>query len=201
MTVSLSSVALSTEIVPLSAPGGPPERSALSASAMPRTPCSPIPGVGRYLYALWCSLCEGTKNMPQLKAVKCSVKLRNQAVIQTGALFCIDFNFHVRHCLWRHAPTRSPISKTHSAQRQGSNGPSHWVPGGGWTTEQVKTIVPYEYYSVVRWIMLFTSAMADQCTFRPNNPWTTNQKSQTSLFCSSLFSLQICSDLPTVLFS
>ncbi|XP_034537338.1 endoplasmic reticulum junction formation protein lunapark-B isoform X2 [Notolabrus celidotus] len=35
---------------PLSAPGGPPERSALSASvlqgAIPRTPCSPIPGVG-----------------------------------------------------------------------------------------------------------------------------------------------------------
>ncbi|KAM8739176.1 endoplasmic reticulum junction formation protein lunapark-B isoform 3-T4 [Acanthopagrus schlegelii] len=38
------------EPVPLSAPGGPPERSALSASvlhgAVPRTPCSPIPGVG-----------------------------------------------------------------------------------------------------------------------------------------------------------
>ncbi|XP_008288499.1 endoplasmic reticulum junction formation protein lunapark-B isoform X3 [Stegastes partitus] len=38
------------EPVPLSAPGGPPERSALSASilqgAAPRTPCSPIPGVG-----------------------------------------------------------------------------------------------------------------------------------------------------------
>ncbi|KAI3362800.1 hypothetical protein L3Q82_001847 [Scortum barcoo] len=38
------------ERVPLSAPGGPPERSALSASvlhgAVPRTPCSPIPGVG-----------------------------------------------------------------------------------------------------------------------------------------------------------
>uniref|UniRef100_A0A667WPX6 Endoplasmic reticulum junction formation protein lunapark n=1 Tax=Myripristis murdjan TaxID=586833 RepID=A0A667WPX6_9TELE len=36
--------------VPLSAPGGPPERSGLSASvqqgAVPRTPCSPIPGVG-----------------------------------------------------------------------------------------------------------------------------------------------------------
>lgn len=35
----------------LSAPGGPPERSALSASVLhgpsPRTPCSPIPGVGR----------------------------------------------------------------------------------------------------------------------------------------------------------
>uniref|UniRef100_G3PDR4 Endoplasmic reticulum junction formation protein lunapark n=1 Tax=Gasterosteus aculeatus aculeatus TaxID=481459 RepID=G3PDR4_GASAC len=34
------------------APGGPPERSALSASvlqgAMPRTPCSPIPGVGMH---------------------------------------------------------------------------------------------------------------------------------------------------------
>ncbi|XP_073337896.1 endoplasmic reticulum junction formation protein lunapark-B isoform X3 [Pagrus major] len=38
------------EPVLLSAPGGPPERSALSASvlhgAVPRTPCSPIPGVG-----------------------------------------------------------------------------------------------------------------------------------------------------------
>ncbi|XP_047458079.1 endoplasmic reticulum junction formation protein lunapark-B isoform X3 [Mugil cephalus] len=38
------------EPVPLSAPGGPPERSAMSASvlqgAVPRTPCSPIPGVG-----------------------------------------------------------------------------------------------------------------------------------------------------------
>ncbi|XP_030297677.1 endoplasmic reticulum junction formation protein lunapark-B isoform X3 [Sparus aurata] len=38
------------EPVPLSAPGGPPERSALSASVLhgsvPRTPCSPIPGVG-----------------------------------------------------------------------------------------------------------------------------------------------------------
>ncbi|KAM9345401.1 endoplasmic reticulum junction formation protein lunapark-B-like [Symphorus nematophorus] len=38
------------EHVPLSAPGGPPERSALSPSvlqgAVPRTPCSPIPGVG-----------------------------------------------------------------------------------------------------------------------------------------------------------
>ncbi|XP_049455805.1 endoplasmic reticulum junction formation protein lunapark-B isoform X3 [Epinephelus fuscoguttatus] len=38
------------EPVPLSAPGGPPERSALSASvlqgAIPRTPSSPIPGVG-----------------------------------------------------------------------------------------------------------------------------------------------------------
>lgn len=38
--------------VPLSAPGGPPERSALSASilqgAIPRTPCSPIPGVGMH---------------------------------------------------------------------------------------------------------------------------------------------------------
>ncbi|XP_041803587.1 endoplasmic reticulum junction formation protein lunapark-B isoform X1 [Chelmon rostratus] len=40
------------EPVPLSAPGGPPERSALSASllqgAVPRTPCSPIPGVGMH---------------------------------------------------------------------------------------------------------------------------------------------------------
>ncbi|XP_044071074.1 endoplasmic reticulum junction formation protein lunapark-B isoform X3 [Siniperca chuatsi] len=40
------------EPVPLSAPGGPPERSALSASvlqgALPRTPCSPIPGVGMH---------------------------------------------------------------------------------------------------------------------------------------------------------
>uniref|UniRef100_A0A4W6BN93 Endoplasmic reticulum junction formation protein lunapark n=1 Tax=Lates calcarifer TaxID=8187 RepID=A0A4W6BN93_LATCA len=49
-SVSLSHVALPTEPVPLSAPGGPPERSALSASvlqgAIPRTPCSPIPGVG-----------------------------------------------------------------------------------------------------------------------------------------------------------
>ncbi|XP_029926114.1 endoplasmic reticulum junction formation protein lunapark-B isoform X2 [Myripristis murdjan] len=38
--------------VPLSAPGGPPERSGLSASvqqgAVPRTPCSPIPGVGMH---------------------------------------------------------------------------------------------------------------------------------------------------------
>ncbi|XP_074532379.1 endoplasmic reticulum junction formation protein lunapark-B isoform X2 [Halichoeres trimaculatus] len=38
------------EPVPLSAPGGPPERSALSASvlqgAIPRSPCSPVPGVG-----------------------------------------------------------------------------------------------------------------------------------------------------------
>ncbi|XP_020501300.1 endoplasmic reticulum junction formation protein lunapark-B isoform X1 [Labrus bergylta] len=38
------------EPIPLSAPGGPPDRSALSASvlhgAVPRTPCSPIPGVG-----------------------------------------------------------------------------------------------------------------------------------------------------------
>nr|XP_033465152.1 endoplasmic reticulum junction formation protein lunapark-B isoform X3 [Epinephelus lanceolatus] len=38
------------EPVPLSAPGGPPERSALSSSvlqgAIPRTPSSPIPGVG-----------------------------------------------------------------------------------------------------------------------------------------------------------
>ncbi|KAM4607076.1 endoplasmic reticulum junction formation protein lunapark-B [Polymixia lowei] len=38
--------------VPLSAPGGPPERSALAASglqgAVPRTPCSPIPGVGMH---------------------------------------------------------------------------------------------------------------------------------------------------------
>ncbi|KAM8860314.1 endoplasmic reticulum junction formation protein lunapark-B isoform 2-T4 [Spinachia spinachia] len=37
---------------PHRAPGGPPERSALSASvlqgAMPRTPCSPIPGVGMH---------------------------------------------------------------------------------------------------------------------------------------------------------
>lgn len=51
LRVSLSDVALPTEPVPLSAPGGPPERSALSASvlqgAIPRTPCSPIPGVGR----------------------------------------------------------------------------------------------------------------------------------------------------------
>lgn len=43
----------------LSAPGGPPERSALSASslqgAVPRTPCSPIPGVGR-LQSLWMHL-------------------------------------------------------------------------------------------------------------------------------------------------
>lgn len=50
-SVSLSHVALPTEPVPLSAPGGPPERSALSASvlqgAVPRTPCSPIPGVGK----------------------------------------------------------------------------------------------------------------------------------------------------------
>lgn len=61
MTVSLSSVALPTETVPLSAPGGPPERSALSASAMPRTPCSPIPGVGRYLSASCGSVCEWTK--------------------------------------------------------------------------------------------------------------------------------------------
>ncbi|XP_045926444.1 endoplasmic reticulum junction formation protein lunapark-B isoform X1 [Micropterus dolomieu] len=40
------------EPVPLSAPGGPPERSAMSASflqgAVPRTPCSPIPGVGMH---------------------------------------------------------------------------------------------------------------------------------------------------------
>ncbi|GAA6219371.1 protein lunapark-B-like [Lates japonicus] len=40
------------EPVPLSAPGGPPDRSALSASvlqgAIPRTPCSPIPGVGMH---------------------------------------------------------------------------------------------------------------------------------------------------------
>ncbi|XP_078144926.1 endoplasmic reticulum junction formation protein lunapark-B [Centroberyx gerrardi] len=37
---------------PLSAPGGPPERLALAASglqgALPRTPCSPIPGVGMH---------------------------------------------------------------------------------------------------------------------------------------------------------
>ncbi|XP_042372331.1 endoplasmic reticulum junction formation protein lunapark-B-like [Plectropomus leopardus] len=49
-SVSLWDVALPTERVPLSAPGGPPERSALSASvlqgAIPRTPCSPVPGVG-----------------------------------------------------------------------------------------------------------------------------------------------------------
>ncbi|KAA8583503.1 hypothetical protein FQN60_014711 [Etheostoma spectabile] len=52
MSVSLSHVAVPTEFVPLSAPGGPPERSALSASALqgavPRTPCSPIPGVGMH---------------------------------------------------------------------------------------------------------------------------------------------------------
>ncbi|XP_026164428.1 endoplasmic reticulum junction formation protein lunapark-B isoform X9 [Mastacembelus armatus] len=40
------------EPVPLSAPGGPPERSTLSASvfqgALPRTPTSPIPGVGMH---------------------------------------------------------------------------------------------------------------------------------------------------------
>ncbi|XP_027131919.1 endoplasmic reticulum junction formation protein lunapark-B isoform X3 [Larimichthys crocea] len=40
------------EPVSLSAPGGPPERSALSASVLhgpvPRTPCSPIPGVGMH---------------------------------------------------------------------------------------------------------------------------------------------------------
>lgn len=57
LSISLSSGALPTEPVPLSAPGGPPERSALSASvqqgAVPRTPCSPIPGVGRCLYAYW----------------------------------------------------------------------------------------------------------------------------------------------------
>ncbi|KAG7232159.1 hypothetical protein INR49_003337 [Caranx melampygus] len=36
------------EPVPLSAPGGPPERSAsVLQGAVPRTPCSPIPGVGR----------------------------------------------------------------------------------------------------------------------------------------------------------
>lgn len=51
--MSLSHVALPTEPVLLSAPGGPPEKSALSASvlqgAVTRTPCSPIPGVGRLL--------------------------------------------------------------------------------------------------------------------------------------------------------
>ncbi|KAM4590715.1 endoplasmic reticulum junction formation protein lunapark-B isoform 2-T2 [Odontesthes bonariensis] len=40
------------EHVPLSAPGGPPEKSTSSASflqgAVPRTPCSPIPGVGMH---------------------------------------------------------------------------------------------------------------------------------------------------------
>lgn len=47
-------VSFPTERVPLSAPGGPPERSALSASvqqgAGPRTPCSPIPGIGTCIF-------------------------------------------------------------------------------------------------------------------------------------------------------
>lgn len=49
--VRSSTVAVPTEHVPLSAPGGPPERSGLPASAqmMPRSPGSPVPGVGRFL--------------------------------------------------------------------------------------------------------------------------------------------------------
>lgn len=50
--ISLSGVTLPPEPpVPLSAPGGPPERSAMSTPALQgavsRTPCSPIPGVGK----------------------------------------------------------------------------------------------------------------------------------------------------------
>uniref|UniRef100_A0A3Q3VZE3 Endoplasmic reticulum junction formation protein lunapark n=1 Tax=Mola mola TaxID=94237 RepID=A0A3Q3VZE3_MOLML len=52
VVVSLSHIALPPEPFPLSAPGGPPERSAVSASirsgAIPRTPCTPIPGVGMH---------------------------------------------------------------------------------------------------------------------------------------------------------
>lgn len=40
--------------------------------------------------------------------------------------------------LCRHAPTRSPISKTHFAQRQGGSRQSHRVPRRRWTAEQVK---------------------------------------------------------------
>lgn len=51
--VRSSIVAVPTERVPLSAPGGPPERSGLPASVqmMPRSLGSPVPGGGRFLPA------------------------------------------------------------------------------------------------------------------------------------------------------
>lgn len=108
--VRSSIVAVPTERVPLSAPGGPPERSGLAASVqmMPRSPSSP--GVGRFLPATWGLSC-----------------------------ICLCSAFNLGLCgLCRHAPTGSPISKTRSAQRQGGSGQSHRVPRRRWTTEQVR---------------------------------------------------------------
>lgn len=151
MSVSLSSVALPTERVPLSAPGGPPERSALSASvqqgAVPRTPCTPIPGIGRFIYVyifLYTFFFFSFFNPYCHESSYGHIRIYIYRYIYSALLHCINSSKHflnkVCDVVRRHAPTRSSTSQTHSAQRQRSYGPSHRVPGRWWTPEQVRSV-------------------------------------------------------------